>query len=322
MRIILCFCLALSSLILCAERRVEMLPYGELDQWVVRYIQESKILGGESKTLYTPAPSDTLRDNQIYIPIEGNPWGCSATYAKFMGIEAGVEGSIVPETRGYGYCCKLKNVLTHVKVGDIYAMVSGTLYTGQAIEPMGLSAKSRPYTATEFGVPFTGHPIALMLDYKALISEVDSMLSTRKNKPEMVEGHDCAVVYAYLQYRWEDPETGNIYARRVGTAYERICKTIPEWENNHEIPIRWGNITRDADYQDYEGLNQVEMMTRNSKGRMVRIEEVGWSLDEPTHLVMYISASDAGVFRACEGNTLWVDNIRLVYKDDTEITTK
>lgn len=318
MRIVLCFCLSVCSLILCAERRVEYLPYGDMDQWVVRYIQESKVLGGKSKTLYIPAPTDTLHENQVYIPADDSPWGGSATYAKFMGIEAGVEGSIVPETRGYGYCCKLQNLLTHVKVGDVYAMVSGTLYTGRALEPLGISAKNRPYTATEFGVPFEGHPTALMLDYKALISEADSMLSTRKNKPEMVEGHDCAVVYLYLQYRWEDPETGDIYARRVGTAYEQICSTIPEWENNHEIPIRWGNITQIADYKEYEGLNQSEMMARNSKGKMVRIEEVGWSLDEPTHIVIYISASNAGVFRACEGNTLWVDNIHLVYQEDTD----
>ena len=122
------------------------------------------------------------------------------------------------------------------------------------------------------------------------------------------------MVFVYLQYRWEDKETGKIYARRVGTAYERICETIPEWVNNHEIPIRWGNITTSVDYQAYEGLNQCDMMTRNSRGKMVRVEEVGWSLDEPTHVVMYISSSNAGVFRAYEGNTLWVDNLRCVYE--------
>ena len=56
------------------------------------------------------------------------------------------------------------------------------------------------------------------------------------------------------------------------------------------------------------------MMTKNSAGKMVRIEEVGWSLDEPTHIIMYISSSNAGVFKAYEGNTLWVDNLRFVYE--------
>ena len=302
---------------LLAERRwTEPIPYGDMDEWQVRYIQESKLLGGQTKTLYALAATDTIRENKAYIPTEDNPWGSSATYAKFMGIETGIAGSIVPERRGYGYCCKLQNVLTHVNIGDIYAMVSGTLHMGQALEPLGLAAKNRPYTATEFGVPFTQHPVALMLDYKATISEADSLITTERNKPEWIDGHDCAVVFVYLQYRWEDKETGKIYARRVGTAYERICETIPEWVNNHEIPIRWGNITTSADYQAYEGLNQRDMMARNSRGKMVRVEEVGWSLDEPTHVVMYISSSNAGVFRAYEGNTLWVDNLRWVYESE------
>lgn len=316
MRSILVVLSLLVSSLLYAERRVEPVVYGDMDQWTVRYITESKILGGKTKTLYALAPTDTLRGEVVYTPVEGNPWGSSATFAKFMGIETAMEHSIEPEPRGYGYCCRLRNVLTHVNVGDIYAMVSGALYMGQAIEPLSIIAKSKPYSAIDFGVPFTGHPIALMLDYKAAISEADSLISTERNKPEMVEGHDCAVIYIYLQYRWEDSQTGKIYARRVGTAYEQICDSIPEWINNHEIPIRWGNITTSPDFQPYEGLNQMDMMTRNSKGKMVKINEVGWSLDEPTHIIMYISSSNAGVFRACEGNTLWVDNIRLVYEEN------
>ena len=308
--------LCLVSTLLHAERRVEAIAYGNMDQWQTRYIKESKLLGGSTKTLYAIAPTDTIKQNQAYTPIEGNPWGCSATYARFMGIETGIEGSVVPEPRGYGYCCKMQNILTHINIGDIYAMVSGTIYMGTALEPLGILAKSKPYTAIDFGVPFTKHPVALMLDYKALISESDSLISTERNKPEMVAGHDCAVIYIYLQHRWEDSETGKIYARRVGTAYQRICETIPEWINNYEIPIRWGNITTSPDFQDYEGLNRVDMMARNSTGKMVRIEEVGWSIDEPTHIVMYISASNAGVFRAYEGNTLWVDNLRFVYEDN------
>ena len=308
--------LCLVSTLLHAERRVEAIAYGNMDKWQTRYIKESKLLGGSTKTLYAIAPTDTIKQNQAYTPIEGNPWGCSATYARFMGIETGIEGSVVPEPRGYGYCCKMQNILTHINIGDIYAMVSGTIYMGTALEPLGILAKSKPYTAIDFGVPFTKHPVALMLDYKALISESDSLISTERNKPEMVAGHDCAVIYIYLQHRWEDSETGKIYARRVGTAYQRICETIPEWINNYEIPIRWGNITTSPDFQDYEGLNRVDMMARNSTGKMVRIEEVGWSIDEPTHIIMYISASNAGVFRAYEGNTLWVDNLRFVYEDE------
>jgi hypothetical protein len=298
------------------EQRVESIPYGDMNQWIVRYIKESKMLGGGTKTLYTLGETDTIKGkNTAYVAKENNPWGSSDTYAKFLGIETATEGSVYPEQRGKGYCCRLRNVLTHISLCNIYAMVSGTIYTGHALEPLGIIAKTKPYTATDFGIPFTQHPIALMLDYRADISATDSIISTANNKIEKIAEHDCAVIYVYLQHRWEDKNTGNIYARRVATAYERICETIPEWINNHQIPIRWGNITTSDDYQEHEGLNRVDMMARNSKGTMVRVEEVGWSLDEPTHMVLYISSSNAGVFRACEGNTLWVDNLRFVYEE-------
>ena len=219
--------LAIGNGLWAQTRWTEPIPYGDMDQWQVRYIKESKLLGGKNKTLYALAPTDTIRENQAYVPAKDNPWGSSATYAKFMGIETGIEGSVVPERRGYGYCCKLQNILTHVNIGDIYAMVSGTIYTGQALEPLGIAAKSKPYTATEFGVPFTQEPVALMLDYKAKISTANSIISTEKNKLDTIGGHDCAIVYIYLQHRWEDERTGQIYARRVGTAYERICETRP-----------------------------------------------------------------------------------------------
>ena len=299
-----------------AEYRTEPIAYGNMDQWIVRYIKESKILGGKTKTLYTPGKRDTIRTNVPYKAASNNPWGCSDTYAKFMGVEAATAGSVYPEKRGKGYCCRLRNVLTHVSVGNIYAMVSGTIYMGHALEPLGIIAKSKPYTAINFGIPFKKHPVALMLDYKATISQSNVITSTVNNKVEKISGKDCAVIYVYLQHRWEDKRTGKIYARRVGTAYEKITKTIPEWKNNHTIPIRWGNITNQKDYKDYEGLNKVQMMARNSRGDMVKVEEVGWSLDEPTHVVMYISSSNAGVFKASEGNTLWVDNLKWVYEVD------
>ena len=302
--------------LLVAQQRIEPIVYGDMNQWVVRYITESKILGGKTKTLYTLGATDTIRENGAYIATPNNPWGCSDTYAKCFGIETAMSGSVVPEPRGHGYCCRLRNVLTELNIGDMHAMVSGTIYTGHALEPLGLQAKNRPYTAIDFGTPCTGHPIALMLDYKAQISATDSITSTENNKPEKIAGHDCAVIYIYLQHRWEDKETGRVYARRVGTIYERICETIPEWRNNLHLPIRWGDISDDPDFQEYEGLNQVDMMTRNSRGKMVRIEELGWRKDEPTHIIMYISSSNAGVFRACEGNTLWVDNLRWVYEED------
>ena len=36
-----------------SAQRVELLPFGDFEQWTERHIKESAILGGETKTLYT-----------------------------------------------------------------------------------------------------------------------------------------------------------------------------------------------------------------------------------------------------------------------------
>lgn len=314
-KIVFLWAFAMGALIVNATRRVEMLPYGNMDTWTVRYIKESGLLGGATKVLHAIGPNDTIRQNLAYEPVKGNPWACSETYAKVI-VEAAAGGAVTPEKRGNGYCCRLENKMTHVRIGDIYAIVTGAIFLGKKYEPVGLIGKYKPHTVINFGVPFTGHPVAMMLDYKAYIEDAWFITSTSKDKPVIVEGeHDCAEIYIYLQYRWEDPETGDIYARRVGTACERVCESIPEWVNNHEIPVRYGNITTDPDFKPYEALNYTTMMARNSKGKMVKIDEVGYSLDEPTHMVMMIASGCSGAFRAHEGNILWVDNIRLVYDD-------
>lgn len=55
-------------------------------------------------------------------------------------------------------------------------------------------------------------------------------------------------------------------------------------------------------------------MARNSKGKMVPVQEVGYKADvEPTHLILQISAGCQEPFVGCPGNVVWCDNIRLVY---------
>ena len=53
------------SLLGMAER-VEPIPFGDMEQWTVRYIEESKLLGGKTKILYCLAPTDTVRENGPY----------------------------------------------------------------------------------------------------------------------------------------------------------------------------------------------------------------------------------------------------------------
>ena len=90
--------LLIFSLFIRAER-IEPIPFGDMEQWAVRYIKESKLLGGQTKTLYCLAPTDTIRENAPYIfGQDGNPWSTSNAYANVVGIEKAA-GTMTPEPR-------------------------------------------------------------------------------------------------------------------------------------------------------------------------------------------------------------------------------
>ena len=166
------FCIMLFSSSLFAER-IEPLPFGDMEQWVVRYIEESKLLGGKTKTLYCLAPTDTIRENGPYIfGQNGNPWATSNAYANIIGIEKAA-GTMTPELReDGGTCCRLDVDMLGVRVLgmiDIQVLVSGTLFTGRNLEPITTAAD--PYQNIDFGVPFTGRPSALMFDYKCIVEQ-------------------------------------------------------------------------------------------------------------------------------------------------------
>ena len=120
----------------------------------------------------------------------------------------------------------------------------------------------------------------------------------------------------YLQKRWDDAD-GNIYAKRIATCRERFPKTIPDWRNDYRIPIHYGDITARSDFKKYQGLfpDGGEFKARNSKGKMVPITEVGWAAanEEPTHIILMISAGCYLAFYGAPGNSLWVDTVRFVY---------
>lgn len=307
----------LCTLVMNAER-IEKMPYGDFETWAVRYIKESKLLGGETKVLYAVAPTDTIRGNVPFVyGKNGNPWSVSNAYAKVAGVEKAA-GTTYPEKRGNGWCCRMDSKLLSVvafKIIDLKVAVAGTIFTGKTQEPVTMAGANDPYAVIDMGVPFTKHPIALMLDYKAIVENSNEITYAKAtSRPKKGEGHDEAEFYIYLQQRWEDEE-GNVYARRVGTGYERISQTVPNWVNDHRVPIRWGDISQQPGFKDYEGLNQHQFKTRNSKGKMVRIEEVGYGLNEPTHMIIMLTSGKYEAFVSHEGNTLWVDNVRLVYKD-------
>lgn len=296
--------------------RVEKLPYGDFEHWAVRYIKESKLLGGNTKVLYAVAPTDTIRENKPFVyGRKGNIWSVSNAYAKVAGIEK-ASGTTYPERRGNGWCCRMDSKLESVVVMgiiDLKVLVAGTIFTGKTLEPV--SSANDPYGVIEMGVPFTRHPIALQLDYKAKVDASNEVTYAKAtSNPKKKSGHDEAEFYIYLQRRWED-EKGNIYAHRVATGYERISKSVPNWVNNHRVPIRWGDISKMPDFKEYEGLNKHAFKAKNNKGKMVPIQEVGYGEgEEPTHMIIMLTSGKYEAFVGHEGNSLWVDNVKLVYE--------
>ena len=313
--------LLMFSIFACAER-IEPLPFGDMEQWTVRYITESKLLGGQTKTLYCLAPTDTIRENAPYIyGQDGNPWTTSNAYANVVGIEKAA-GTMTPERReDGGTCCRLDVDMLGVRVMgmiDIQVLVSGTLFTGRNLEPITTAAD--PYQNIDFGVPFTSRPSALMFDYKCVVEQENwywhAKGGSKPKKREYENGEiDEAEAYIYLQHRWED-DKGKIHSIRVGTGSERFSKSQDTWVNGHRVPIPYGAITGDPWYREYMGIKNIERAT-NYRGKVTLIQEEGWDATlEPTHMVIVITSGKMEAFEGHEGNTLWVDNVCLVYDED------
>lgn len=295
--------------------RVEPIPFGDMEHWTVRLIKESRLLGGNTKTLYCLAPTDTIRKNGPYIyGKNGNPWSTSNAYANIIGIEKAA-GTMRPERRETGgTCCRLDVELLGVRVLgmiDVQVLVPGTLFTGRNLEP--ITTANDPYQNIDFGVPFTGRPTALMFDYKCIISPEQWVWYAKgMSKPKKQDGHDQAEAYIYLQHRWEDQD-GKIHSIRVGTGYKRFTKSQETWVNGFRLPIHYGDITTQPWYKDYMGFKNMQRAV-NSKGKVVLIQEEGWNANlEPTHMVIMLTSGRYEAFVGHAGNVLWVDNVCLVY---------
>ncbi len=189
-------------------------------------------------------------------------------------------------------------------------MVAGSIFLGRVFEP--ISSTKGPYSKMEMGVPYTKRPAALVYDFKVDMPESDSRTkSTGFSSKKTLPGRDNAEVYVLLQKRWED-SNGKLYAQRVGTARERYDKSIP-WTKGHAITIHYGDITRQPFYKPWMGLLSGERAyyARNSKGKLVPVEEVGWAPDDatPTHVLVMASSSCGEAFIGTEGLTIYVDNM-------------
>lgn len=296
---------------------LEPIKFGDFSNWVTRTVQESKLLGGATKTLYEIAPKAKIASaNQPYANMGGSPWATSNAYAKVSGIVKG-SGTVEPFDNKGNLCAKMQARMEHVKVLGIVnmdVMVAGTIFLGRIYEP--ITSPKGPYSKMEMGVPFTKRPKALVYDFKVEMPNVNTRVkSTGFSPKKTLQGRDNAEVYVLLQKRWEDKD-GKIYAQRVGTGRERYSSSIP-WTKSHQLPIHYGDITHRADYKPWQGLLNGDRAyyAKNSKGKLVPVEEVGWADENatPTHVLVMLSSSCGEAFVGTEGLTLYVDNVAFGY---------
>ena len=294
----------------------ELIKYGNFDQWIVRNIKESAIIGGNTKTLYEVGPNAVWNNAKAYTNQGGAPWATSNVMAKVAGITK-TNTSVYREKRGNGYCACLK---THIEKCVVLGMVNikvlaaGSLWLGSALEPV--TSTSNPMSKLSAGMPLNRRPKAVCFDYKVQLSgQPNRIRETGFSRVTKVAGMDMPDVICILQKRWED-SNGNIYAKRVGTMVHRFSKNTG-WVNNAQFPIEYGDITKKSGYHSYMGLIDGDdtKYCINSKGKNVPIHEVGWAdADEtPTHIILQFDSSYGGAYVGSVGTTLWVDNVRLVY---------
>lgn len=290
-------------------------PYGKMDSWCVRDIKESPIIGSKTKRIYNIGPKDTIRVNKAYKA--NTPWSSSNAYARVAGVTK-TSCTVEPDRSWDGsLCAKLETKIEELKVAgiaNIKILVSGTIFYGNIFEP--IKTANNPYSLMNWGVPFTERPKALVLDYKSAMPNKGTLTKCKVTSHSTCAGDDAHQVIFVLQKRWED-EDGHIHALRVGTAMTRIEKPSSGWVKNFRVPVIYGDATKNPGYKDYMkfGPNGLTYYAKNSKGKMVKIEEEGWSDENetPTHAMMIIGASYHEAWVGTIGNTLWVDNIALEY---------
>lgn len=291
--------------------------FGKFDHWCVREVKESAIIGGQVKYLYEfYGDKDTLKTGKTpFKAPEGYLWRTNNVLAIVAGVVK-TNNTVFPEKRGDGYCARIETHIEEVKALGIVNMdvtCQGAMLVGVLPEP--ITTTKDPMSKVLYGIPFTGCPKAVRMDYKADVGH-ETIRGTGFSKLKPMGYPDYAEITVILQKRWED-EDGNVHALRVGTGIERIETDAPDWVNGHEIIIRYGDITGEPFYKEYMGLKtdpESAYHALDSKGRNVIIQEDGWAAPgtQPTHMMIHFLTSCGKAFYGGVGNTLWLDNVEVV----------
>lgn len=300
------------SLLVCVNtfaQRTETVPFGDFEQWTVRNIKESAILGGETKTIYALAPADTVDRNEVF-DYANTIWSSSNAYAVVAGITK-TSCSVSPENGPDGLCAKLESKYVSLKVAgivNIRLFAGGSLYWGRMLEP--IRGISEPYSYIDWGIPFDRRPSALVLDYKSVVPNTGKIVKGTRT----VDGYDPEEIILLLQNRSEDAD-GHIHVKRVGTAAIQIDRTSDGWVKDLRIPVIYGDARKSRLYEDFMDLRDI-YYAANGKGKNVSIPEEGWAVpgEAVTHAIISITSGSQNGLSGAVGNVLWIDNVRLEYE--------
>ena len=195
--------LTCSSVISYAQQNIveQINEYGRFDSWCVREIEESGIIGGDTKYLYEfyGVPTDTLCTGKTpFSAPEGYLWRTNNVLAVVAGVVK-TNNTVYPEKRGDGYCARIETHIEHVKALGVVNMdvtCQGVLLLGTLPEPIR-DTKS-PMTKVQYGLPFSGRPRAVMLDYKADVGH-ETIRGTGFSKLKSLGYPDYAEMTVVLQ---------------------------------------------------------------------------------------------------------------------------
>ena len=307
---------AFVSLSSCLWAEEELIKFGNFDTWITRTIKESVLVGGKTQTLYEIGPKGTFDGARAYTNQGSSPWGSSNAYAKVYGVVK-TNISVYPDKHQDGQCAKLCTHIVSCKaigVVNISVLASGSIFLGSLLEP--ITGTTDPMSKMNAGIPFNKKPKAVKFDYKYYSPGGERIRETGFSRRQTVSGKDMAHCICLLQKRWEDAD-GNIHALRVGTMYQYFNQNTPDWKEGQVFNIHYGDISHKSFYQESMGLMSGDntFHALNKKGKCVPIREEGWagSDEMPTHIILKFDSSSGGAYVGTIGNTLWLDNVKLVY---------
>ncbi len=294
--------------------REEMIPFGDMNQWMTRVIDESRIIGGNTKTLYEIAPERESVGNEIYENEGGSPWATSNVLARVAGITK-TNCSVFPCDGVEGKSAQMLTRIEKVKalgIVNISVIAAGAVYLGSMVEP--IKGTANPQAMLNSGMPFTKSPKAVRFDYKVQLSgEPDRLRITGFSPKKEVEGMDMPTMVMLLQNRWEDAE-GGLHASRVGTAIVHYTESCG-WQIDATYPIIYGDATLSPEFTTEMNLGYEQRYALNSKGENVPLIEDRWAREgmEPTHVILHFASSHGGAYVGSPGNEFCIDNVRFVY---------